>query len=181
MGLTLSPGEYLPRNRADGQSAVHSLACLRLCDSLPGIDEAATGGPYPDPLRETAFVDGTGMISVLPEVCDVDGQQFLMARELFSAGRRFRTMTRRAGLFGELEKVVRKYAVEDEEDALNFALPGEERIVEARGLPQPGTGAPNQPELHSGTDTDARPAADQLAADLRTVGLVPVDRRTDKP
>ncbi|MFF9074545.1 DNA phosphorothioation system sulfurtransferase DndC [Streptomyces sp. NPDC014872] len=150
-------------------------------DSLPGIYEAATGEPYPDPPRETAFVDGAEMISVLREVCGDDEQQFLMARELLGVERRFRTMTRRAGLFGELEKVVRKYAFEDEEDALSFALAREERIAEARGLPQPDTSPPDQPELAFGADADARPEAEKLAADLRAVGLVPVDRRTDEP
>jgi DNA sulfur modification protein DndC len=150
-------------------------------DSLPGIYEAATGEPYPDPPQEAAFVDGAEMISVLREVCGDDEQQFLMARELLGVERRFRTMTRRAGLFGELEKVVRKYAFEDEEDALSFALAREERIAEARGLPQPDTSPPEQPELASGADADARPEAEKLAADLRAVGLVPVDRRGDEP
>ncbi|MFE9679349.1 hypothetical protein ACFYO5_35430 [Streptomyces sp. NPDC006259] len=94
-------------------------------------------------------------------------------------------MTRRAGLFGELEKTVRKYAFEDEEDALSVALAREESIAEARVLSHPdtGTGMSEQPERPSGTDANARPEgeAEKLAADLRAGGLVPVDHRTDEP
>jgi DNA sulfur modification protein DndC len=44
-----------------------------------------------------------------------------MVRELLSVERRYRTMTRRSGLFKALENAVQKGFYEDHDDAVSFA------------------------------------------------------------
>ncbi|MGW1615678.1 hypothetical protein ACWCQZ_40765 [Streptomyces sp. NPDC002285] len=151
-------------------------------DSLPGIYRAATGEPYPDPPLDSALaVNGAEMIDALREVCGDDEQQFLMIRELLGVERAYRTMTRRAGLFDALEKVVGKYAFEDEQDALEFALRREQHMAESRDLPTPGTGAACGPQSSPPPEERSRTEAETLTAGLRAAGLVPTDASPDTP
>ncbi|MEU2357710.1 hypothetical protein ABZ599_32850 [Streptomyces misionensis] len=151
-------------------------------DSLPGIYQSATGEPYPDPPVDSALaVNGAEIVDTLREVCGDDEQQFLMIREPLGVERAFRTMTRRAGLFDALEKVVSKYAFEDEEDALDFALRREQHTAELRDLPRSGARAAGEPQPSPPPEERSPTEAETLAADLRAAGLVPADTSSDGP
>ena len=91
-------------------------------DTVPRIYREETGEPFPGP----ATVDGgfgfdADAMAVLREVCDGDEDLYEGVRALLGVERRFRTSTRRAGLFNALEKTVTKYMFTGEDDALAFA------------------------------------------------------------
>ncbi|MFE6530132.1 DNA phosphorothioation system sulfurtransferase DndC [Streptomyces rochei] len=90
-------------------------------DTLPAIYEEATGEPFPGrPVDEQLVLAGEE-VDLLREVCDGDDIHFAMTRELLAVERQHRTMTRRSGLFQELERAIKKGFYENEEDALEFA------------------------------------------------------------
>ena len=99
-------------------------------DSLPRIYETKTGEAFPGrPLNEH-LVLGADDVELLKEICGDDSLHFEMTRSLISVERRFRTMARRAGLFDELEKVVKKSFYIDKDDAVERARAvGEERVL----------------------------------------------------
>jgi DNA sulfur modification protein DndC len=99
-------------------------------DSLPRIYEIKTGEAFPGrPLHEH-LVLGADDVELLKEICGDDSLHFEMTRSLISVERRFRTMARRAGLFDELEKVVKKSFYTDKDDAVERARAvGEERAL----------------------------------------------------
>ncbi|WP_369055643.1 DNA phosphorothioation system sulfurtransferase DndC [Kineococcus terrestris] len=86
-------------------------------DSLPRIYEEATGVPFPGGPLDEHMVLGSEDVDILRELCEDDPLHFEMTRSLIAVERRFRTMARRAGLFDELEKTVRRSFYADEEDA----------------------------------------------------------------
>lgn len=91
-------------------------------DLLPRIYEEVTGEKFPGgPLDDYLTLAGDEM-ELLREVCGDDELHFTMARELLAVERRFRTMTRRSGLFEELEKTIRRGYYENREDAEQSAL-----------------------------------------------------------
>lgn len=91
-------------------------------DLLPKIYEEETGDKFPGgPLDEQLALAGDEM-ELLREVCGSDELHFSTARELLAVERRFRTMTRRAGLFEQLEKTIRRGYYENKEDAEQSAL-----------------------------------------------------------
>ncbi|MFD0538764.1 hypothetical protein ACFQY7_38595 [Actinomadura luteofluorescens] len=91
-------------------------------DLLPKIYEKETGDKFPGgPLDEQLALAGDEM-ELLREVCGDDELHFSTARELLAVERKFRTMTRRAGLFEELEKTIRRGYYENKEDAEQSAL-----------------------------------------------------------
>ncbi|MFD4938297.1 DNA phosphorothioation system sulfurtransferase DndC [Streptomyces virginiae] len=90
-------------------------------DTLPAIYEKATGEEFPGRPLDEQLVLGAEEIDLLKEVCDGDDIHFTMTRELLAVERQHRTMTRRSGLFKELEKAIKKGFYENEEDALAFA------------------------------------------------------------
>ncbi|MCC6781769.1 MAG: DNA phosphorothioation system sulfurtransferase DndC [Planctomycetes bacterium] len=86
-------------------------------DSLPSIYKDVTGRPFPGGrLREhSAF--GAEEVQILREACAGDELHFELVRELLSTEQEYRTMARRAGLFEQLEKAIRRGFYEDAEDA----------------------------------------------------------------
>jgi DNA sulfur modification protein DndC len=101
-------------------------------DALPRIYEEETGETFPGkPLDEHLTLAGDE-IELLREVCGDDELHFTTVRELLAVERRFRTMTRRAGLFEELEKTIRRGYYEDRDDAEAHAR----RIREAQEVPE---------------------------------------------
>jgi len=91
-------------------------------DLLPKIYEEETKEKFPGgPLDEHLVLAGDEM-ELLREVCGDDELLFSTTRELLAVERRFRTMTRRAGLFEELEKTIRRGYYENKEDAEQRAL-----------------------------------------------------------
>lgn len=90
-------------------------------DSLPGIYSEVTGEEFPGrPLDEHMSL-GADDIDLLREICDGDDLHFEMSRSLLSVERRYRTMARRAGLFGEMEDVIRRSFYDGVEDASDRA------------------------------------------------------------
>ncbi|MEU9194985.1 DNA phosphorothioation system sulfurtransferase DndC [Streptomyces hundungensis] len=90
-------------------------------DSLPRIYKEATGEDFPGGPLDDQLVMGANEMEILKEVCDDDLLHYNMVRELLSVERKYRTMTRRAGLFQALEEAVKKGYYEDHDDALAFA------------------------------------------------------------
>jgi DNA sulfur modification protein DndC len=90
-------------------------------DSLPGIYVETMGQPYPGPSLEEAPVFSAEDMALLREVAG-DDLHFQLARDLLDVERRFRAMARRADLYKELEKSLRRGFYANEEDATQFAL-----------------------------------------------------------
>jgi DNA sulfur modification protein DndC len=93
-------------------------------DSLPGIYAKAMGAPYPGPALDDSPVFNAEDMHILRELCAGDGTgiHFELVRELLDVERHHRSMARRAGLYAELEKSLRKNFYADAEDATAFAL-----------------------------------------------------------
>lgn len=91
-------------------------------DSLPRIYHEQTGEDFPGRPLDEHLALGSGEMDLLREACDGDDLLFTTARELLEVERRFRTMTRRSGLFEALEKTVRRGYFDDKDDAHAFAL-----------------------------------------------------------
>ncbi|MFF0521135.1 DNA phosphorothioation system sulfurtransferase DndC [Actinomadura nitritigenes] len=101
-------------------------------DLLPKIYREETGEEFPGkPFDEHLALAGDEM-ELLREVCGDDELHFLTARELLAIERKFRTMTRRSGLFEALEKTIRRGYYESKEDAEQYAL----RLREAQKAPK---------------------------------------------
>jgi DNA sulfur modification protein DndC len=87
-------------------------------DTLPRIYQHETGEDFPGRPLDEHLILGADEIELLREVCDGDDVHFSMTRELLAVERKFRTMSRRSGLFEALEATVRKGYYEDADDAL---------------------------------------------------------------
>ncbi|WP_425245407.1 DNA phosphorothioation system sulfurtransferase DndC [Streptomyces sp. NEAU-NA10] len=90
-------------------------------DTLPQIYKKATGEEFPGGRLDEQLVMGANEMKLLREVCDGDELHYDMVRELLSVERKYRTMTRRAGLFQALEEAIRRGYYEDRDDAVSFA------------------------------------------------------------
>lgn len=119
-------------------------------DSLPRIYESVTRKVFPGrPLNEH-LVLGSDDVELLKEICGDDALHFEMTRSLIAVERRFRTMARRAGLFDELEKVVKKSFYTDKDDAVERAR----AISEERNL-RKGRGSQSAMNLELGAGYDS--------------------------
>jgi DNA sulfur modification protein DndC len=98
-------------------------------DSLPQIYQETTGEEFPGRPLDEHLALGADEIELLREACDGDDLHFTTARELLAVERRFRTMTRRAGLFDALEGAIRKGYYTDKEDAAEHARRRRERAA----------------------------------------------------
>lgn len=86
-------------------------------DRLPAIYEHAMGVPYPGGALDEHLPLGADLIETLREVVDGDRLHFEMTRELLDIEQRYRSQTRRAGLFDSLEGAIRRNFYDDENDA----------------------------------------------------------------
>lgn len=86
-------------------------------DSLPRIYQTATGDPYPGGPLDEHLPLGADVIDSLREVVGEDRLHFELVRELLDIEQRHRAQVRRAGLFGSLEKALRRGFYDDEHDA----------------------------------------------------------------
>ncbi|MEU7983918.1 DNA phosphorothioation system sulfurtransferase DndC [Streptosporangium canum] len=90
-------------------------------DSLPRIYREETGEEFPgQPLDEHLTV-AADEVDLLREICDGDDLHFRTMRELLAVERKFRTMTRRSGLFEALEDTIRRGYYTDADDAAEHA------------------------------------------------------------
>ena len=102
-------------------------------DRLPHVYEEALGVAYPDGTFDDRQVFGVEEMELLRQLCGDDRMQYEMVRELLDVERKFRTMARRAGLYGDLERAVRRSFYEGADDALDFALRRNSALEDARG------------------------------------------------
>lgn len=91
-------------------------------DSLPSIYERATGTVYPGKALDENLVFGPDEMAILNEVCEEDRIHYELSRELLDVERRYRTMSRRAGLFNAIDEAMQRGYYENEEDATQMAL-----------------------------------------------------------
>jgi DNA sulfur modification protein DndC len=91
-------------------------------DLVPRIYKEETGEDFPGLPLDEQLTLGADEIDLLREACEGDELLFSTARELLAVERNFRTMTRRSGLFEELEKSIKRGFFENKEDAHAFAL-----------------------------------------------------------
>ena len=89
-------------------------------DALPAIYKEATGQDFPGPSLDDVLVLRSDDLGVLRELCD-DGLHYQLTRELLDVERKFRTMTRRSGLFNALEGALRRSYFDDADDAVAYA------------------------------------------------------------
>jgi DNA sulfur modification protein DndC len=90
-------------------------------DSLPRIYKEATGQDYPGKPLDDNLVMGELEMNNLLEICGDDRLHYELTRELLSITRQQRSLSRRSGLFEQLEKAFRRHYYDDREDALNRA------------------------------------------------------------
>lgn len=91
-------------------------------DPLPSIYERATGRQYPGKMLDENLMFGREEMAILQDTCHDDRIHYELARELLDVERRFRTMSRRAGLFGAIDDAIRRGYFANEEDATKRAL-----------------------------------------------------------
>jgi DNA sulfur modification protein DndC len=91
-------------------------------DLLPRIYKEETGEEFPGRPLDEHLAIGADEIDLLREACEGDELLFATARELLAVERKFRTMTRRAGLFDALETAIKRGFFDNKEDAHAFAL-----------------------------------------------------------
>jgi DNA sulfur modification protein DndC len=90
-------------------------------DNLPRIYEEVTAEKFPDGRLDDHLSFGTEEIQLLKEICEDDTLHFELARELIDIERRYRTLTKRAGLYDALEQAFRRNFYESAEDATDRA------------------------------------------------------------
>jgi DNA sulfur modification protein DndC len=117
-------------------------------DSLPSLYERATGVQYPGKTLDENLMFGRDEMAILYEVCGGDRVHYELSRELLDVERRFRTMSRRAGLFGALDEAIRRGFYENEEDATQVALSRQSARDQIRSRFE-NKSAPNAEPSHS--------------------------------
>lgn len=103
-------------------------------DNLPRIYAEATGAPYPGQRLDDNLVLGEQEMQILRDVSGGDRLHYELTRELLSVERQMRAHARRAGLFEQLEKSIRRHYYDDKEDATEMAR----RHSEARSNAEKG-------------------------------------------
>jgi DNA sulfur modification protein DndC len=89
-------------------------------DLLPDIYRAETGREFDD---DSIYPTGVGKSTykLLKEMCGDDALHYEMMRDLINTEHKYRAMSRRAGLFQDLEKAVKHSCYKDAEDAKALA------------------------------------------------------------
>ena len=90
-------------------------------DVLPGIYHDTTGDTFPGPDLDDVLFLSADDLAVLHNICGDDHLHYELTRGLLDVERKYRSMTRRSGLFDALEKIVRRCYFDDEQDAVNYA------------------------------------------------------------
>jgi DNA sulfur modification protein DndC len=91
-------------------------------DTLPSIYERATSEEYPGKNLNNVTTLGSEELAILRERCGGDELHYQLLRELLDVEQRYRSLSRRAGLFEDIEKVFKRNFFTDAEDAKNRAL-----------------------------------------------------------
>jgi DNA sulfur modification protein DndC len=90
-------------------------------DVLPEVYASEVGEPFPIAGHEDRRVLGAEELRLLRDLTPDEPLLFEMLRSLVDVEWRFQTMSRRSGLYDELEKVIRKSFYENEADAIDRA------------------------------------------------------------
>lgn len=90
-------------------------------DILPELYKGVTGNELDD---DSIYPTGVGKSTykLLNSLCDKDTIHYEMMRDLINTEHRFRAMSRRAGLFDELEKNIKRSFYDDVADAKEIAM-----------------------------------------------------------
>ena len=100
-------------------------------DRLPTIYQEATGEWYPGKTLDEHLPLGADVVDVLRELTGGDRLHFEMVRDLLDIEQRHKLRARRAGLFDELERALRRGFYEDEADATNRAQTRRDHLRES--------------------------------------------------
>jgi DNA sulfur modification protein DndC len=106
-------------------------------DRLPAIYADAVGEAYPGRPLDEHLPLGAEIVAVLQEMTGGDRLHFEMVRELLDIEQRHRAQARRAGLFEELEKALRRGFYDDEADATHRAHHRRDTLAGALRDPAP--------------------------------------------
>jgi DNA sulfur modification protein DndC len=90
-------------------------------DSLPAIYAEATGSPYPGGPLDDHLPLGAEVVEVMRDIAGEDTILFETVRALLDVEQRHHSQARRAGLFDQLEAVLRCGAYKNEDDAVDWA------------------------------------------------------------
>lgn len=91
-------------------------------DALPRIYEEVTNDPFPKQGIDDNLVFGAEEVELLKEICGDDRLHFELTRELLDVEQRYRTQSRRAGLYDAIERAFRRNFYTDAADATDRAL-----------------------------------------------------------
>ena len=95
-------------------------------DSVPLIYEEVTGGAYPAARKDYRSLFGIEELELLKQICtdssDPGNVHYRMLREMLHIEQSYKGASRRVGIYGLLEKSLKKHAFVKESDALEFAL-----------------------------------------------------------
>lgn len=90
-------------------------------DRLPSIYQDATGDEFPGGSLDDEMTTSRSDVEALREICGDDELHFEMIRALIAVERRYRTKSRRAGLYEDLEKAIARSFYTGEDDAVSRA------------------------------------------------------------
>ncbi len=107
-------------------------------DKLPQIYQETTGEKFPDWSMDDNLALGAEEMQLLEEVCDEDRILYELTRELIDVERRFKTLTKRGGLYPAMEKAFRRNFYHSREDATERAL-GRRELKEAIEIERHGS------------------------------------------
>jgi DNA sulfur modification protein DndC len=99
-------------------------------DRLPVIYKEATHETYLGKALDEHLPLGADVVDILRQLSDGDRLHFEMVRELLDIEQRHKLRARRAGLFDELEKALRRGFYDDEADATSHAQNRRDRLSE---------------------------------------------------
>jgi DNA sulfur modification protein DndC len=102
-------------------------------DSLPRIYEEATGARYPGGPLDDDMVLGDAEMADLAESCGADRLHYELCRELLSLTNNQKNVSKRSGLFTQLERAFEKHFYTDESDAVSRASEVVRKRREKRG------------------------------------------------
>lgn len=90
-------------------------------DNLPRIYEEVMGHRFPGGKLDDSLPFGADEIRLLEDSCGGDRLHFELARQLIDIERRYRSNSRRAGLFGAMEQAFRRNFYDNTDDAADRA------------------------------------------------------------
>jgi len=103
-------------------------------DSLPRIYREETGQSFPGGAFDDGHLLQADDIQLLKELCDSSTESgelhFQMVRELLHTEARYRTASRRVGLYEAIDRTLRNGGFDSEEEALQFKLKKEGQVAE---------------------------------------------------